>query len=546
MYRSIILFIGLLGGVLHSANVAAQVQDSVIGFVDYEYVKNSKAWLSSYNAAGLYALSVKNVSRAQVYGSKGNGKFINYFESDNNYKYGLGAESFYRLDKRMVLYGKIGYEADEGRHMLGSAFINPYDTPFDIVEYNEENAGKKKLERYHLVGALSVDMGKGLTLGGKIDYLAANYAKMKDLRHVNKLMDMSLTLGATYKVNSLLEIGGNYFYRRSTEEMKFTLYGSTGKVYYSLINFGSFYGRQETRSSSENSASTGKGYTRGDAKPLFNEYHGGSLQLNFNISPSTSFFNELTYKSRSGYYGVRSSASIVYSEHSADILEYKGVFSFSKNKSLHNFSLNIASQELENNENVYRENTPVPGGATVIDYYGQNKMLDQKVINAQLKYTGYIDVENNNPLWTLSAGVDFYNREQTTSLYPFYRKQDLHAINTSAGVSRNIVRGRNMYTAGLGLAYSFGGGNMKTDGIYTTPTETQQAPFSLDNFLEREYEYLTNSHLDANVAVGYSRIVDKNLTGYVTIDYGLRKGFDVKYLPGSSYGEITLKVGCLF
>ena len=145
-----------------------------------------------------------------------------------------------------------------------------------------------------MVGAVSADLSKKITIGGKVDYTAANYAKQKDLRHVNKLLDMNVTVGVSYLLNKQIELGANYYYRRSTEGLLLDMYGTTDQIYNSLISYGSFFGVMEQFG--EN------GYTKeGEEKPLFNEYHGGALQLKWHILPKLQFFNEFAYKSRSGY-----------------------------------------------------------------------------------------------------------------------------------------------------------------------------------------------------------------------------------------------------
>ena len=67
---------------------------------DFDYIARSDGWLASYNAAGLHgAVPVLGVSYAEAYFGKQNGRFINYWESDDSYDFGLKTESFRRLAK---------------------------------------------------------------------------------------------------------------------------------------------------------------------------------------------------------------------------------------------------------------------------------------------------------------------------------------------------------------------------------------------------------------------------------------------------------------
>ena len=68
-----------------------------------------------------------------------------------------------------------------------------------------------------LTGAISVALNSRLAIGGKLDYVAANYAKHRDMRHKNSLMDMNLSLGLTYSLTKKVSLGVNGYYRRSVE-----------------------------------------------------------------------------------------------------------------------------------------------------------------------------------------------------------------------------------------------------------------------------------------------------------------------------------------
>ena len=531
----VIIAIVLTGGTLSSALSA---QDNRERNPDFEYIRHSDPWLTGYNAAGLYLLPLDDISVAEVSFDKSNGKFVNYYQSDNSFTLGGKAESFYRLSPKAVMYGMVSYENFQGRNMGGSAFINPYYNPFDIVEHADTNIGKKQMEHYHLIGAASIDLYKGLKLGGKIDYLAANYAKFKDLRHKNKLLDMSLTVGLSYPVNSFLEVGANYFYRRSTEGIVFHAYGNTDRQYYSLINFGAFFGRREILGNT--------GYTRdNENNPLFNEFHGGSLQLQLFFSPQITFFNEFTYKKRDGYFGKRSPNTIVYSNHNSGIMEYSGRFSLLSGKNRHSIAFSAANEELENHENIYKiENNE--GNNNDVVYYGKNKMLDKKTLTAQLEYTGNLNVVDFNPLWVLKAVAGFSQRQQTTSVYPYYRKQTVRVFDANLSANRNIFAEGQVFSIGLNTGFNAGSGTDKNDGMYTSNSDDGANPSSLDASLYREYEYLTASHIKAGAAFRYARPINQDVSAYVAINYQFIKALDIKHLPGDTFGSFTIKFGCEF
>lgn len=522
----------MIGGALSSA---AYSQEKVVNHPDFGYILGSDPWLTSENASGLYRLQPDNVSYAELSFTKDNGKFINYFQSGNSYTYGAKAESFYRLSPRTVVYGKVSYDNFEGKNMGGSSFIDPYYNPFNIVAESDETAGDKQMERYHLVGALSVDVYKGLNLGGKIDYTAANYAKFRDLRHKNKLTDLSLTVGASYPLNRTVELGLNYYYRRTVEGIEFATYGNRDVQYYSLIDFGAFFGRREVFGDT--------GYTQSqDDKPVFNQFHGVSAQIQFNFSPGIKLFNEFTYRSRDGYFGKQAPRSIVYTEHNGTVYRYRGVLSIRTTKNLHTVELSAGKEKLDNNENIYNSEDP---NSDVV-YYGANRVLDQNRINAELTYTANLNVSGYVPQWVLKSGVNYYQQNRAASLFPYYRKQTINTVSLNLQANRNIfASGNQIYKVQLGGAFGTGSGTEKNDGLYTGEPGGS-TPVVLDNYLHREYEYFTSPRFELTTGFGYQRPVNNNVSVYGNIQYQVTKGFNIVYLSGSMYHSIGIKLGCYF
>lgn len=526
----------LSGGVFSSALLAQTNNKTVWTTLDF---LRTDPWLSSENASGLKHLTVDNLSTAELFFEKGNGKFVNYFQSDNHYRYGAEAESFYRLDSRIVFYGKVSYNNSEGKHMWGASFIDPYSNSFTVLESADSTtSGEKKLEKYQLTGAVSADLTSRLTIGGKLDYTAANYAKYRDPRHKNNYTDIQTSLGASYRFSDRFLTGINGYYRRTVEGIMYKTYVGTELPYSGFINFGSFYGRMENLGSS--------GYTAGvDEQPMLNKYMGGSIQLDLKLHTTLSFFNSFSYRSRSGSYGRNGTANVRYTDHDGSSFSYKGVLSYKRGNGLHLLSADVEKSSLENNENVYKYETQ-PTGNTNVVYYGETKMLDQDVVNASIDYKGYLGLQADHPLWLINAGGAYTDRKQTTSLYPFFRKQRIHTLNFYFNADRNIVKQNNMYTYSLGLNYGTGGGTPKDDGLYATPSGSQQSPASMDNLLMREYEYLTADRIGAKAGVGYARLFGANMRGYANLTYHFTTAQKITYMDGKNHHLVEIKIGCSF
>ena len=72
-----------------------------------------------------------------------------------------------------MAYGAVSYDNWTGRDMAGSAFLQQR-LPFDIIEETDTNIGRKHRDTYQLTGAVGVDLWKGLSVGARLDYTAAN------------------------------------------------------------------------------------------------------------------------------------------------------------------------------------------------------------------------------------------------------------------------------------------------------------------------------------------------------------------------------------
>lgn len=533
-----ILFMLLLGGVLYSAKATAQSHSPL--WKDYSFIQETEAWLTSQNAAGLKALPVNNISMAEVFFRKDNGSFINYYQSDNAFTLGANIASFYRLNPSIVFSGKVNYHSYQGKNMGGSAFINPLETPFDLVEYTDSTRGKKKQETYLLSGAVSADLYKGITLGVQFDFTSANYAKDKDLRHKNKLSDMSINAGLGYRINQLFDLGVNYSYRRRNEGVEFKTYGTTDKQYTTLISYAAFVGKKEVFGET--------GYTTKDKEtPLIDTYHGASVQLKVNINTAIDWFNEFSYHQREGYYGKRSTSSVVYSEHQADIVSYLGKLNIRQGENLHSLDAFFSKESLNNAENVYKTERPQGHSTDIIVYYDPLNVGDKESIEARLAYTAYLGIDNYNPNWTLKAGADYVNKKQTASVYPYFRKQTIRQNNFYLHAARNIVRGKHMHCVSLGSGYTTGSGEMKKDGTYDTPGEGHIAPPENEIYLQRAYDFSTANQLHGEVGYTYAHLFpQQGIKGYVSATYNLTKALKTDFIEGKNRHSVCLTIGCTF
>ena len=528
-----IIWLILAGGGLCSADLFAQQPNN---WIDFNYIKKLNAWLTCENAAGLDQLTVKKTSYIEAFLNKGDGDFINYYQSNNSYSFGGLTESFYRF-KNIVFYGKVDYSSFTGKNMGGSSLLDPYFSPFDIVEYADSTAGDKKMETYHLIGAMSFPICRKILLGVKADYKTVSYYKTKDLRHTNDLMDINVTAGIRYQYKNIVDIGFNYYFRRRVEGIAYQSEGNTDQQFNSLVSYGSFMGEQESYSSN------GEGFSRGTSqKPIVDYIHGPTVQLDLFPKSTIHFFNEFSLKWRDGYFGKKSSVNIRYTDHEADILKYRGEILYKKANALHQLAIFIKQENLTNYKNSYKSETETSSGNTTIKYYGKTEVLDRTLIESSILYTGNLKIDNNNPIWVLKTGCSFWSREQVASVYPIYRKQDINQILVKASVKRNIIHDDNMFSITFGGIYGFGNGTAKKDGYYSSGDPDYA---TLDRYLYREYEYLTTSRIAGNIGFRYTKAFPQNYRLYGDVKYSYTKAFDVSSV-GDYATRLRVSVGYIF
>lgn len=525
-------------------------QDSIL-LRNYQFVKRADAWLNSQNAAGLTRLCSPSISEAELSLTKSKGGLVDWCQSPDILQATANVESFTRISQRTVVFGSMTYDNFSGSDMAGSAFTSltshllPLTShkPFDIVEDSLVNTGTKHRDTYQLTGAVGVDVWRGLAAGIRLDYTAANYAKYKDLRHKSKLMDMQFTAGILLPLTSYLlplSLGVNYLYRRTTESLVFSLYGREDKVYKSLIDYGAFMGRVEQFGSS--------GYTdKGQEMPLVDDYNGVGLQFSMQPTVGLTFYNALSYARRKGYYGRKSPYTITYTNHHADLLTYEARLSWALRHSMLSADLTLSSENLENQANTYRE-LANESGAYYYEYYDPVKTANKLWKNGQFALTADLGINGELPAWTLMATLDWYNRQQTAYLYPYYRRQHLHNTKASLSATRNLLTSKGVWTLSMTAAYQKGSGEPYTDLTFAEPSNKQTAPATMDAWLWREYQYLVAPQYSVGGSIGYAFLFPQTkLKTHVRLSATHRKANQTyEYSSGKDCTSLTFAAGCTF
>lgn len=538
-FRHTILQIAfILGGASGSALMAQSLPS--YDWSEVHDVKLSHGWLHSENVSGLTTLApALRRSAVQLYFEKEEGDLHNHYESSDPLEFGAEATSYYRFSERVAAWGEMRYRNQRGKQMSGSYFIDPTHTPFDLVELTAENAGEKRYEEYHVAGGIGAQLLRSVAGGVKIDYTAANYAKRKDLRHTNSLMDLSLTAGVKFSLGRKVDLGADYTYRRRNETLLLSTYGKTDKTYFSLLDYGAFFGKQETFGE--------VGYTKqNETKPLFEQYHGGAVQLVWRITNGVEWFNEAHYRLRDGSYGEDSPSTVVYATHDGLEWGYKTVLTIRSKRHQHTLTADFATRSVDNHENLYAYRNEETGRDWV-DYLGSRDVGKKEHETVQVRYTGRFDVKEGLPKWSLAVGGSYDHRLTRATNYPDYRKQDIAWWRTTITAKRNFQHTLNRYSIGLEAGLGGGLGDPSKDGRHATSSESQTLSRTLDDRLMQEFEYLTAMQWRAGLHLGYMRIIGKaGIRCFVEGEYHYGQACDVAYLGNGLRHRATMRIGCHF
>lgn len=529
-------------------NAQEQTKDSLL-YRDFKFITNTDPWLASYNVAGLSRFQHKNISIATL--SLDNGQqgrleqnLYQRFSSGEelgtvNRQLSINISSIYRLNSKIVVSGMVGYDNFTGKDMSGSAFFPTNRLPFDIVEDSLTHAGDKHRDTYRLMGAISWDIYRGIAIGGKFDFTAANMAKYRDLRHKTKLMDITATAGLYIPFNPIA-LGVNYSYRRNTQSLIFSTYAENNQEFSSFINYGPWIGKIEPFSDN--------GFTNSSREqPLVDEYHGLGMEASWKISPKLSWFNELGMEYRKGYFGRKSPYTAVLTEHHSHKYYYHGRLSLDLSHALHMIDVNFDSERLVNDMNTYRSNRNEQG-AIFIEYLDPTKSADKAWNNWQVGYTGYYDIKGELPTWTIQVGVKGRKRKQTGYDYPYLRRQNLKREEGYINLTYNIGWKHGVLAVDLGTTYSKGRGDVNEDVTFITPSDKQMGFPTMEPLMYRDYISFTAPQYNINGGLKYAFVFPHtNMKTYVGLYANYRHiNGEQDYMLGKAWTTAMIKIGCEF
>lgn len=487
------------------------------------------------NAAGLASLGNGGFSEAFSSFTKENGDVIPLSESPDAWGVDIGTEAFKRINERIVFSGKLTYSYFRGAQMGGSILMDPRESLINFLEEDMSTAGDKKREVYSLEGGMSYSFSRRWSAGLKLDYTGSDQTKYKDPRFLNVVADLSVAPGWMFSPSDAFSIGGNLLFRHRLEQLSAGTFGTVERQYDILVDQGGFLGTKEVFDGDMGYVSVQ------NTRPLTDERYGLSLQMV--LHGESRLYAQLSGLWRSGFYGSRTSTSVVFCEFRGPEVEMETVLLCPAGDNLHRLVLEAGFRPQSKFTNSYSYKAEA-GMSTVIEYHGQNKTLSRSDLDARLDYSFRKGVSGYRPDWILGASADFFLRKENTSIYPDYR--DRHLLNLDLGLDaeRNFKRASNCFTLGGRLSYMQGWGEPKRDGSYS---EGNSKLKSFDDWLYRQFEYDTASRAGGGLSIAWTWLGAKRMAPYFKLsDTFLILLAEPQHLTGRFRNEATLTLGCNF
>ncbi len=531
----------------------ARAQDSLL-LHNYQYVKTSDVWLTTNNAAALTRMATPKIAEANLSLAYGKGELTDFYDSPKVLQVGAAVESYYRLNSRTVVYGAISYDNWTGRDMTGSAFIHLNDRyPFDLVEDSLTNEGRKHRDTYQLTGAFGIDLWRGYAIGARVDYMAANYAKYKDLRHKNKLMDLAVSVGLYAPVAPWMSAGASYTYHRQSESIDFNTYGKNEKVFKTLIDYGVMTGKVEQFGN--------EGFTdKSREMPLFEDSHGGSFQLSLQPIEELTALASFTFADGNGYYGRRSPYTITYTQHDRQqkAATLALLWQPAGQAARYHLDLTYSNEKVANRAETYRELTNETS-ANYYEYYDPAEMGNKQWDDLRIAAKALLGIQGETPTWQLTASYQWTRRQQAAYYYPFYRTQKLTTGEAGIQVRYNLIGRSGIWSIDVEGGYQKGSGAPYEDGTFfdfqskygaavVTPGEQQEHPAMMEAFLYREYRYLTASQYRLGAGLQYAFLFPgTRLKTHIRANVAYRHANESNdYCLGNQHTQLAMTVGCTF
>ena len=501
---------------------------------DFRTAKEAAPLLDFGNAALLATFGEGGISEAAGSFSKENGGIIPLEGSPDSWEASFETRSFRRVSPKLVFSGEVAYSYFRGKEMGAQILMDPGANAINFLEEDATTAATKKRETYLLRGGISWSFNDRLSAGLALDYKAGDQTKYKDPRFLNVLMDLSAAPGWAYRRPGFL-IGANLLYRHRVEQLSAGNFGTVDHQYGILVDQGGFLGQREAFEGDIGYISVS------NMRPLTDDRYGLAIQTS--LGSRVQYFGQLSADWRTGYFGSRTSSTVVFCEFRGPEAAFEGAWLIPADDSRHRIDYGVEMKYLSKLTNSYVYKTEA-GLSTKIEYTGQNETLTRLDLAARAAYKWEKGLSGYRPDWVLSASAEGFTRRQNTLIYPYSRHKDHLNLTADLAGERNVKTPSACFTFAAGLRFVWGTGDPKTD---SSLSEGSTKLKSFDDWLYRQYEYDTAARAGGSLSFTWSLLRFGRLVPYLKLsDRFVSLLSEPEYLQGRTRNEAALTLGINF
>ncbi len=486
-------------GVLFSLGLSAQT---------YTRVERRNLWNVGDNITGIMMDST-SISYAELYGTYKAGSFRQYSEASSQWSVGAITKAIMHLDK-ISMKGSFAFDHFQGRNMSGSMFINPGYYPIDVLEYTP---GGKTLQTYSFDGGLAYQLASEWRLGVNFDFLSANYAKKKDLRHTNYKLDLMLSPSFMFHRGDFAT-GGSLLLGTNSETVQPEVIGTKVTDFDAFLDKGLRYGIEE--------GWDGAGLHLDEPGVRGLPLREFCLGLAGQTSWKGLYIN-VKYLYSWGKAGEKDFIWFRFPQHRASArLGYK----FTDKGYWHFFRLGFDFANLVNHENIIEKESI--GGVVNAITLASNEIYKRKSFACAPEY------EVLAQKWRLrwDADISLLN-EVSAQKYPYIIAGNLFNIGTAFEGSTYIWK----IELGLKLAYEQGKYTETRKTLFPVAEET--APIQIEGYTNYWLDYISAPKVSTKLSIKYSFYKGLYLQG----DAQYLRAFNLEHIKSPNRGGFALRFG---
>lgn len=473
----------------------------------------SNLWGDASNPAGIRQQTGPNASYAELYGGYTGGGFKSSSQALDAWNAGAKAATLVHYD-RYSMKGSFSFEQFHGWGMAGSMFITPSMYPVDVIEFTP---GEKTRQTYTFSGSFSADLSDSWRLGAGMEFLSANYAKLKDVRHTNYRLDMTVTPGVLWHEGDFA-LGFNYIFHKESETVDAEQVGTGQESYYAFLDKGILYGKYEIW----NGSGTHLDEAGVNGFPVAQTAHGAAVQMS-----KGGFFTELKYLHTNGKVGEKQQ---IWYRYGGDELQARLLWRFSTSAVNHRISCLASWKSVTNNETVLEKVNE--GGITTVREYGANEVYTRSFTTVEPRYE--ISAGTFSAEAVLTAR---HTAEIATPMYPYIYLQDTYTLFLDITARKTFGH----VTTALGMG--FGDGYFTDSGKLSSETSgVTGEPYRLEGYWSGMMDYIVAKQLrlTPSVTYGFSNGLYLRLAGRFV------KAFELQVIKKTTRYDANLTLGYNF